>query len=121
MLDFENLSRTRGDAKMASAHLICREAFGVNKSEGKNEYTTGSWVLTEDEAASLIGGRLYLHNTKSEPSYFGGTVLEWFRSKREDAAIEEGLTFRIVSDREGKGVAWRGADHSMAWFSGVVV
>lgn len=105
---------------MKSAHLICRNAFGVKRASAPNEYTSGSWVISEEEAKALVGGRLYLHESKSEPSYFGGVVLDWHKTKRDSAAIEDGITFLIVSDREGKGAKWTGADHAMAWFSGVV-
>jgi len=105
---------------MKSAHIICRNREGVGKASGQDEYTSGSWTLSAAEANALVGGRLYLHETKAEPSYFGGTVLDWAPSKRESGAKEDGITFRLLADQEAKGVAWQGADHAMAWFSGLV-
>ena len=105
---------------MKSAHLICKSANGVSKADGKNTYFSGSWVIPKEEANELIGGRLYLHENKSEPSYFGGSVVEWRNSKREVGAIEEGVTFVIEADKDGKGARWKGNSHAMAWFSGIV-
>ena len=105
---------------MKSAHFICRSAEGVAKASGTDEYTSQSWRLSAAEAEALVGGRLYLHETKAEPSYFGGRVLAWFPSKRESGAMEDGITFQLLADKEAKGVAWQGADHAMAWFSGLV-
>lgn len=105
---------------MNSAHFICRSAAGINKSDGNNEYTCGSWLLTPADASSLVGGRIYMHEAKSERSYFGGTVKSWYPSRREGTTHEEGVTFLIVSDKDAKGVEWRGQDHTMAWFSGVL-
>ncbi len=105
---------------MKSTHIICRSALGVDRTGVRNEYTSGSWTVSPSEADALIGGTIFLHESKNEPSYFGGTVLGWFWSKRDAGAIDTGITFRLILEREAKGVPWQGADHSMAWFSGVL-
>lgn len=105
---------------MATAHFICKGRLGIAKAQGKDEYTTASWAITDAEANQLVGGRIYLHETKGQPSFFGGVVKEWFHSQRTIGVREEGVTFLIVADKEAKGVAWRGKDHVMAWFSAVL-
>ena len=103
-----------------AAHLICRDHDGVKKVEGEASYTSGSWVIPRDVANQLVGGRLYLHETKKQCSYFGGQVTGFFESQRDEGAISAGVTFQLISDKGGKGKLWQGRDHGMAWFSDLV-
>ena len=50
---------------MKSAHIICRNREGVGKASGQDEYTSGSWTPSVAAANALVGGRLYLHKTKT--------------------------------------------------------
>jgi hypothetical protein len=40
-------------------------------------------MLTEDEAKKLIGGHIYFHRKKSDPSFYGGSIRS-FRIKQEE-------------------------------------
>lgn len=106
----------------ARLHLICRDAQGVTCLDPKEAlYRSEAWALASEEISALDGGRLYLHQTKTEPAYFGGTVIG-----AEALASIEGEAQRyavtLKANREAKGVAWdeRGRSHGMAWSSGVV-
>jgi hypothetical protein len=46
-------------------------------------WESGWWGLTEDEAKKLIGGHIYFHRKKSEPSFYGGSIRS-FRIKQEE-------------------------------------
>ena len=39
-------------------------------------YRSTSWVLSQETAKSLIGGRIFLHDKQDERSYFGGEILD---------------------------------------------
>jgi hypothetical protein len=76
----------------------------------------------ESEAQQLIGGWIYLHpEGKTNPSQFGGVIMSVKPcERREGAAIEQGLAFTFEAKKEGRNQVWRGADHAMAWSSGLV-
>lgn len=106
----------------ARLHLLCRDALGVTCLDGKNAvYRSEAWALTADEVALLEGGRIYLHQAKSEPSYFGGSVLGMERLPTTQGELDR-WALTVKSDIQGKGVEWdeRGKSHGMAWSSGVV-
>jgi len=38
-------------------------------------WESGWWNLDESSAQKLIGGEIYFHKTRMEPSFYGGTLL----------------------------------------------
>ncbi len=40
-----------------------------------NVWESGGWKLAEDRAKKLVGGEIYFHKKRTEPSFYGGTVL----------------------------------------------
>ena len=40
-----------------------------------NVWESGSWQLDEDQAQKLVGGEIYFHKKRQEPSFYGGTIL----------------------------------------------
>ncbi len=103
-------------------HLICRDALGVTCLDPKEAvYRSEAWALTRDEVEAIQGGRIHLHQTKSEPAYFGGTVVSSEALPVGDGE-EQRYALTLKADREAKGVVWdeRGRSHGMAWSSGVV-
>lgn len=40
-----------------------------------NEWESGGWTLDEGQAQKLVGGEIYFHKKRSEPSFYGGTIL----------------------------------------------
>jgi hypothetical protein len=40
-----------------------------------NVWESGYWKLDEDRANKLVGGAIYFHRKRMEPSFYGGTVL----------------------------------------------
>jgi len=40
-----------------------------------NVWESGSWGLDEDLAKKLVGGEIYFHKKRQEPSFYGGTIL----------------------------------------------
>lgn len=58
---------------------------------------------------------LYLHQKKSERSYFGGRI-----SVAREIVTGHAHAVRYVPLPEAKGVEWKGENHSMAWTGGLV-
>jgi len=102
---------------MASIHFICRGGEGVRLIE-RPIYESGNWDVTPEEAAQLIGGMLYLHETKRKHSYFGGRINS-YRLVETDAAHGQRIIFTLTATPEAKGAKWLGPDHDRAWTSGV--
>jgi hypothetical protein len=40
-----------------------------------NVWESGSWKLDEVQAKKLVGGEIYFHKKRLEPSFYGGTIL----------------------------------------------
>ncbi len=40
-----------------------------------NVWESGWWQLDESKAQKLVGGEIYFHKKRQEPSFYGGTVL----------------------------------------------
>jgi len=40
-----------------------------------NVWECGWWKLKEEKARKLIGGKIYFHKSRVEPSFYGGTIL----------------------------------------------
>ncbi|PTL79835.1 hypothetical protein [Vitiosangium sp. GDMCC 1.1324] len=104
---------------MPSIHFICRDRLNLHRVSDDGEYESGNWGVTAADAEKLIGGMIYLHNTKSERSYFGGRI-KMARPVVTDDARSVRFVFRIEPLQEAREVRWTGADHGMAWTSGVV-
>ena len=104
-------------------HLICKANEGLRCIDKANAiYESEAWLLTGEEMVALKGGDALLHSTKSQPSHFGGTVL----NVRPIDGAEQGSRARCVlviqSRADAKGVDWdnQGQHHSMAWTTGVM-
>lgn len=109
-----------------STHLICRRDDGVNLNgltklvEGTNRYPSCCWDLSPEKAASLVGGWIYLHPKKSEPSEFGGVVLGVEATAIGGPSREHRYAIIFEARMEARDQPWRGADHGMAWAGGRV-
>lgn len=103
---------------MYRIHFICREGLNL-KPIRFPEFESGYWDITSDDASTLIGGMIYLHETKATPSYFGGTVKN-YRIEEIDQAHSKRIVFTVLSQKAGKCVPWEGDQYSMAWTSGIV-
>jgi hypothetical protein len=106
-------------------HLVCRDRLGVRCIDPKEHtYESEAWLLSPEEAASLEGGTVLLHQMKTRPSYFGGEILGL--RPVDGAEAEDGGRVRHVitlrSTAEAREQPWdkRGKSHGMAWTSGVI-
>lgn len=131
---------------LAYIHFICQLEDGSNfrrrglrpLGQGQSHlYTSGWWDLSEDDAKRFVSekGKLFLHNTKQQGAFIGGTVTDYemVRMNRETIEnlkvlghkniIEPSNELRVqltfVSEPDCKDAKWRGAAHTMAYTSGV--
>jgi len=50
---------------------------------GDKVWESGWWQLGEEDAKKLIGGNIYFHRKKTEPSFYGGSI-RGYRVKEDD-------------------------------------
>lgn len=105
-----------------AAHFINRREgaglHGMSRWDGDpHGFRSCCWLVSDEEAAELIGGWVYFHEAKATPSRFGGVILG-FEPGEGDLALRKVILFR--ADNRARGQSWRGADHGMAMWSGVI-
>jgi len=104
---------------MKNLHLINKRdgvsLLNLTFDKEAKRHKTGNWKFDMEEAQSLVGGKIFLHETKAEKSIIGGTVFSAEPSPEEGRVI-----FTFESDSEGKNKKWSGPDHAMAWTSGII-
>lgn len=115
---------------MSSIHIICKKAEDGSEWIGRRGvscvdkvehiYVSGKWDLDLEAAKILIGGDLYLHETKNDRSGFGGKIIEVRPAILETKARDQRIEFVFKATKEHKGKAWKGANHAMAWNSGIL-
>lgn len=103
-------------------HLINRRdgtsLHGLTRWNGHpGRYRSCCWRISDEDAAELIGGWVYFHQAKSMPSRLGGVILG-FEPGEHDMAERKVLLFQ--ADPRAREQRWRGADHGMAMWSGLV-
>lgn len=104
-------------------HFICASANARWKNLRKNgdrTFQSGFWNLSEEEAKELVGGFLYLHETKAKSAGFGGRIVGYSVETLPVFARALRIDFRVEPMREARGTGWRGARHAMAWTGGLV-
>lgn len=104
---------------MKAIHLKCEDRLNL-KCIKMPMFESGFWDIPEEDAAAVVGGMLFLHQTKNELSYIGGRITEYRLESRPELAHSRRIVFVFEALKEGKGAQWQGADHVMAWYSGVV-
>lgn len=94
---------------------------GLTKVPGdRNTWRTCCWLLSDEEQGALLGGWVYLHDTKSAPSSFAGLIIGFEAAERQGSVRPEGVAIIFRADPRARGQGWRGASHGMAWSSGLI-
>jgi hypothetical protein len=104
---------------MPRAHFICKGGLNL-RAVRFPQFDSGFWDISEADAARLVGGTLHLHETKTERSYFGGDITGYRIEERPEEAHVRRIVFQVTSTATGRGARWSGANHALAWYSGVV-
>ncbi len=113
---------------MKKLHLLTKRANGIdlnglsfNKQD--KTYTSGSWDFSVDDAKKIVGGSIYLHETKSEASVFGGTVVGFVNvvlADNDKAAKKKRIDFIFRAELGATGIPWGGRGYAMEWTSEVI-
>ena len=109
-----------------SIHLICRRVPGgslkgvdwIDRAE--RLCRSVSWDLSQDDAHEIIGGWVYMHESKGDLSQFGGVVEDIEETNTLNSHGRPEVVIVLRSRKEAKGQKWRGKSHGMAWCGGVV-
>ncbi len=110
---------------MKAMHFVCAPGPGNELPKnvtfvGGHIYTSGFWFLKPEVAQELVGGLIFLHQTKKSPAYFAGRVTKFERVNRPESKRPRRILFHLTLAPELKGQEWRGKDHSNAWNSGIL-
>jgi len=110
-------------------HLMCRRnpdgkgfigLHATHHPQFSNAYVTGKWNVSAEAAQSLLGGLVFLHETKAKPSYLGGLIYDWEITQDAEKANENRVSFKFLAAADARYVRWGGKNHMMAWQSEVV-
>ena len=104
---------------MLGLHLLCRDRQNLTRGAVPDAWETGFWDVSKENAATLVGGMLYLHQSKGARSYFGGRISS-FREVETEPARKTRIVFGFTFDANARDVPWQGAKHAMSVKSGVV-
>lgn len=104
---------------MLGLHLLCRDRLNLTRGAEPNTWESGFWDVSPTDAATLVGGMLYLHQTKGDRSYFGGRISA-FKGVETDRPRGARIVFAFTFDEKARGASWQGAKLAMAVKSGVV-
>jgi len=92
-----------------------------------DEYESGWWQVDETKAQKLVGGDIYFHKTRGEPSYYGGRILDY---RVDEEEIHRGMIIfklkyskdcrNIRTEKTGwaKAIKITGLDHDGAGVKG---
>jgi hypothetical protein len=58
-----------------------------------NAWESGPWQLNEIQAEKLAGGEIYFHKKRTEPSFYGGTILGY--RVDQDGESQGGIIFKL--------------------------
>jgi hypothetical protein len=57
-------------------------------------WESGWWELNETNAQKLVGGEIYFHKKRQEPSFYGGTILG-YRVEQGGGQYQGRIIFRL--------------------------
>jgi hypothetical protein len=58
-----------------------------------NVWESGWWTLDENKAQKLVGGEIFFHKKKQEPSFYGGTILGY--RVEQDGQYQGKIIFKL--------------------------
>ena len=58
-----------------------------------NVWESGAWALNEGQAKKLIGGEIYFHKKRGEPSFYGGTIVGY--RVHQDGEYQGKIVFQL--------------------------
>jgi hypothetical protein len=83
----------RGSKKEGKMNIHLVEPLNHFVKLQENIWESGSWKLDEDKARKLVGGEIYFHKKRTEPSFYGGTILGY--RVNEDGEHQGKVIFKL--------------------------
>jgi hypothetical protein len=82
--------RSRSSGTVTGYHFVCARGRGVTDI-GEGRFWSGSWVVAENNARNSAQRSVYLalHESKAEPSYRQGKIVDYRRSPRDMVSDDE--------------------------------
>jgi hypothetical protein len=68
-----------------------------------NVWESGSWGLDDSQAKKLVGGEIYFHKKRQEPSFFGGTILGY--RVHQDGEYQGKIVFQLQHSQSCRNVS----------------
>jgi hypothetical protein len=99
---------------MKALHVICRRKpagrIGVQRLDGEpHVFVSDAWVKSGWTPETIIGARLYMHQTQATPSEFGGEIIGCDLLSPK-GAVQPRDRYRLIfkATHDSRGVKWRG-------------
>jgi hypothetical protein len=67
-----------------------------------NTWESGWWQLEESEAQKLVGGEIYFHKKRQEPSFYGGKILGY--RVEQDGQYQGRIIFKLQHNQSCRNV-----------------
>ena len=67
-----------------------------------NMWESGWWILDESKAQKLVGGEIYFHRKRQEPSFYGGMILGY--RVEQDGQNQGRIIFRLQHSQSCRNV-----------------
>lgn len=83
-------------------HLIEKRNLFRPTDRSAGEYESGFWAISPKTAAALVGGDIYLHRKRTEPSFMGGQILS-YRTESDGEYVGR-IVFRFRAEPGRRGV-----------------
>jgi hypothetical protein len=68
-----------------------------------NVWESGSWGLDESQAKKLVGGEIYFHKKRQDPSFYGGTILGY--RVHQDGEYQGKIVFQLKHSQSCRNVS----------------
>ena len=68
-----------------------------------NVWESGSWGLDDSQAKKLVGGKIYFHKKRREPSFYGGTILGY--RVHQDGEYQGKIVFQLQHSQSCRNVS----------------
>jgi hypothetical protein len=59
-----------------------------------DKWESGGWSIDESKAQKLLGGQIYFHKRRMEPSFFGGSITDYRVDKSAECQDKIVFTFQ---------------------------
>ncbi|SEB18561.1 hypothetical protein [Marinobacterium iners] len=85
---------------MSSIHFVERLENIKKVDVERNEWESGFWVVSRENAFKLIGHDIYLHEYQKEPSFLGGKIIGFHIREESNKVV-----FRFKEAESHKGIS----------------